>query len=103
MSVRDAVWRLTAPVRWLCVGLIRAYRLVFAGAFGGHCRFSPSCSHYTEQAIAAHGVVRGVGLAVWRLLRCNPFGNGGVEQIPDRVALHDAVIPDGTPQVEVRA
>jgi putative membrane protein insertion efficiency factor len=95
MSVRNTIWQIAAPVRWLLIGLIRGYRLVFAGAFAGNCRFYPSCSHYAEQAIAAHGVVRGAALATWRILRCNPFGSGGVERVPDRVAMHDAVIQPG--------
>jgi putative membrane protein insertion efficiency factor len=95
MSVRNTIWQIAAPVRWLLIGLIRGYRLVFAGAFAGNCRFYPSCSHYAEQAIAAHGVARGAALATWRILRCNPFGSGGVERVPDRVAMHDAVIQPG--------
>jgi uncharacterized protein len=72
--------------------LIRAYRLTFAGMFGGQCRFSPSCSHYAEDAIRSHGVLRGIALAGWRILRCNPFGAGGIDKVPAHVALHDAVI-----------
>ena len=99
MRVRDVVWRAGAPARWLLVGLIRGYRLVFAGAFAGNCRFYPSCSHYAEEAIASHGVLRGTVLAAWRILRCNPFGSGGVERVPERVAMHDAVIQVGSRQV----
>jgi putative membrane protein insertion efficiency factor len=95
MSVRNTIWQVGAPVRWLLIGLIRGYRLAFAGAFAGNCRFYPSCSHYAEQAIAAHGVLRGAALATWRILRCNPFGSGGVERVPHRVAMHDAVIQPG--------
>jgi putative membrane protein insertion efficiency factor len=92
MSARDVLWSAGAPARGLSVGLIRLYRLTFAGAFGGQCRFSPSCSHYAEDAIRAHGVFRGVVLAGWRILRCNPFGKGGVDEVPVHVAMHDAVI-----------
>jgi uncharacterized protein len=92
MTGRAVVWSATAPLRWAAVGSIRIYRFLFAGAFAGQCRFHPSCSHYAEEAIAAHGLVRGCSLAAWRLLRCNPFGRGGLDPVPGRVVLHDAVI-----------
>jgi len=96
MRVRELAWSAATPLRLLAVGLIRAYRFVFAGAFAGQCRFSPSCSHYAEEAILAHGLVRGCGLAAWRVLRCNPFGRGGLDAVPSRAALHDAVTQRGT-------
>ena len=92
MNGRDLVWRAGAPARWLAVAAIRGYRLVFAGSFGGQCRFYPSCSHYAEDAIRSHGVIRGMALGTWRILRCNPFGSGGIDRVPARVAGHDAVI-----------
>jgi putative membrane protein insertion efficiency factor len=95
MNVRTSLWKGAAPARWASVGLIGAYRMVFAGMFGGQCRFYPSCSHYVEEAIRRHGVIRGVALGTWRILRCNPFGAGGVDRVPSHVALHDAVIRGG--------
>jgi len=92
MRARDLGWQAGAPARWIAVAAIRGYRLVLAGSFGGHCRFYPSCSHYAEDAIRSHGVIRGVALGTWRLLRCNPFGSGGIDPVPTRVAAHDAVI-----------
>jgi len=92
MNERDLAWNVGAPVRWLAIAGIRAYRLVFAGSFGGQCRFYPSCSHYAEDAIRSHGAARGLILATWRILRCNPFGKGGIDHVPSRVAAHDAVI-----------
>jgi len=46
------------------------------------CRYEPSCSRYAEQAIRRHGVIRGLGLATWRLLRCNPWSRGGYDPVP---------------------
>ena len=46
------------------------------------CRFYPSCSCYAAEALRAHGVPRGMALAAWRLLRCNPFNAGGVDLVP---------------------
>ena len=90
--VRSVIWAASAPVRLAIVALIKLYRVTLSGWLGGQCRFYPSCSHYAEDAIMAHGVLRGVMLAGWRILRCNPFGKGGVDRVPSRVAAHDAVI-----------
>jgi putative membrane protein insertion efficiency factor len=46
------------------------------------CRYEPSCSHYAEQAVRRHGVIRGLWLAAWRLLRCNPWSRGGYDPVP---------------------
>jgi uncharacterized protein len=46
------------------------------------CRYEPTCSRYAEQAVRRHGVVRGLALASWRLLRCNPWSKGGYDPVP---------------------
>ena len=95
MNARNVLWHAGAPIRGALVALVRLYRMTLSGVMGGQCRFYPSCSHYAEDAIRVHGALRGAGLTIWRILRCNPFGAGGVERVPRRVALHDAVIrPD---------
>jgi uncharacterized protein len=82
-----------APVRMILIGCIKAYRVGLSGWLGGQCRFYPSCSRYAEEAINLHGAVRGSALALWRVLRCNPFGAGGIDPVPgrDRVAPYDDV------------
>jgi hypothetical protein len=50
--------------------------------FGRHCRFFPSCSSYTYEAIKKHGLLKGVFLGGKRLLKCHPFHPGGVDLIP---------------------
>jgi uncharacterized protein len=59
---------------------IRLYqRLVSPFVPANTCKYHPSCSEYAALAIAKHGVIRGTGLAAWRLLRCNPWSHGGVD------------------------
>jgi putative membrane protein insertion efficiency factor len=82
---------LSAPLRWVLIGLLRAYGATLSGWLGGQCRFYPSCSRYAEDAIRAHGAVKGTGLAVWRVLRCNPFGAGGVEHVREDPAYDSAI------------
>ena len=53
---------------------------------GQRCKYYPTCSNYAIEALRVHGVVRGSGLATWRIMRCNPFSNGGVDPVPPRRA-----------------
>ena len=92
--IRGVVWMAGAPARLFLVGLIRLYRVTLSGALGGQCRFHPTCSVYAEDAIRRRGAVRGGVLAAWRVLRCNPFGRGGVDRVADGPA-YDAVIREG--------
>jgi uncharacterized protein len=89
-----------APARALLIGMIRIYRATLSGLLGGRCRFEPSCSAYAEEAIRRHGAIRGSALAVWRVLRCNPFGRPGLDPVPG-AAAYDDVVPDRRPKVRV--
>ena len=96
--LRQTLWALGAPARWLLVGGIKLYRVTLSSILGGQCRFYPTCSHYGEEAIQVHGALKGSALAVWRILRCHPFSKGGVERVPprrDRHAKYENVIQRG--------
>jgi len=92
--VRRFLWSAGAPLRLLLLGTISLYRLTLSGWLGGQCRFFPSCSRYSEEAIRTHGAVKGSLLAVRRLLRCNPFGRGGLDPVPF-ARSYDDDIQDG--------
>jgi uncharacterized protein len=77
-----AVARVAALPRRVVVGLLRLYQRVVSPLYGPTCRFYPSCSQYALVAVERHGVLRGAGLAGWRLLRCNPWNPGGVDDVP---------------------
>ncbi len=66
------------------IALIRVYQYAISPMFGQRCKYYPSCSNYAIGALREHGVIRGIGLASWRLLRCNPFSNGGYDPVPPR-------------------
>jgi uncharacterized protein len=59
--------------------LLRAYKWAISPMFGPACRYVPSCSEYAMDAVAHYGVLRGGGMALWRLLRCHPFAKGGCD------------------------
>ena len=63
---------------------IRAYQKLLSPAIGRHCRYYPSCSEYAAQAIGRYGILRGLVLAGWRLLRCNPWSHGGFDPVEDQ-------------------
>jgi uncharacterized protein len=91
-AARRILWVAGTPLRAALIGAISLYRLTFAGWLGGQCRFYPSCSRYAEEAIRGRGAVAGGGLAIWRVLRCNPFGEGGLDPAPPR-ATYEHIIP----------
>lgn len=64
------------------VGLLRIYKLLISPLLPPACRFYPTCSQYASEAIAKHGAVRGVWLAVKRLARCHPGNPGGFDPVP---------------------
>ena len=73
----------------LFLGLIAAYQRWISPAFPRRCKYHPTCSDYAVQAIRDLGPVRGSVVAGWRLLRCNPFSDGGIDDLADRTLFRD--------------
>jgi putative membrane protein insertion efficiency factor len=66
------------------IAVLAAYKRWLSPAFPPACRYQPTCSEYAMVAIDRYGVIVGAALAVWRLLRCNPFVHGGYDPVPER-------------------
>jgi putative membrane protein insertion efficiency factor len=98
-GVRRVLWVCGTPARAVLIGAIRLYRAALSSSLGGQCRFYPSCSHYAEEAVRVHGAIRGSLMATWRVLRCGPFTQGGLDHVPPashEVKVYDSVIlPSG--------
>ncbi len=75
-------------MRRLAVTLIRLYQRYVSRLLPPVCRFTPTCSEYTAQAISAHGLLRGGWLGVRRISRCHPFSPGGYDPVPPAHADH---------------
>ncbi len=102
-----AVWRAIAwlwdhslgfVLAWLLIGLIRVYQLAVSPLLPPSCRYHPSCSTYGLDAIRCHGAVKGVILTAWRLVRCNPWSQGGLDPVPQRGYWLPDVHPNGEPR-----
>ena len=68
----------------LVIAVIRAYQRAVSPWLGDRCKYYPSCSEYAAQAIARFGILRGLVLAGHRLLRCNPWSDGGFDPVDDQ-------------------
>jgi len=67
--------------------LIKFYQKFLSPITFSHCRFTPTCSQYTLEAILKHGFFKGCILGFWRILRCNPFSKGGFDKVPDKKSV----------------
>lgn len=67
---------------WLLILPILFYRQFISPFTPPSCRFTPTCSEYARQAIMKHGPIKGLALAIWRILRCNPWGGSGYDPVP---------------------
>ncbi|WP_087015178.1 membrane protein insertion efficiency factor YidD [Leucobacter sp. 7(1)] len=70
--------------RNLAIAIMLGYRRLISPLYGQVCRYYPSCSRYSMEAYQHFGLTAGLALTVWRLLRCNPFTSGGIDDVPTR-------------------
>jgi uncharacterized protein len=71
-------------IRSIAAAPIRFYQRAISPGIPARCKYHPSCSEYAVEAIRRYGVLRGAVLAVWRILRCNPWSHGGVDFVEDQ-------------------
>lgn len=71
-----------SPAAYIGVGAVKAYQWTVRPLIGANCRFFPSCSDYAIGALCTHGALRGSALAAKRILRCNPWHEGGFDPVP---------------------
>jgi putative membrane protein insertion efficiency factor len=72
-------------MRRVLIACVRGYRRVLSPMLGGSkCRFTPTCSQYSIEALEVHGSIKGFALTIWRLLRCQPLCRGGFDPVPHK-------------------
>jgi uncharacterized protein len=76
--------RAVSTFRAVLTSPIRFYQRAISPGLPARCKYYPTCSEYAVQAVRSYGVFRGVVLAAWRLLRCNPWSHGGVDFVEDQ-------------------
>lgn len=85
MNVLNSIFRAVGKaLSWLLVLPILFYQKFITPYTPPSCRFRPTCSEYARQALLKHGPVKGMILAVWRILRCNPWGGCGYDPVPEK-------------------
>ena len=72
-------------IRAALIGLVKGYRLLLSPWLGSSCRFTPTCSVYSIEALERHGALRGSYLTLHRLARCNPLCKGGHDPVPEQL------------------
>ena len=77
-------------IKQLFILPIKFYQKWISPAFAPRCKYYPSCSSYAVSAIEKHGLL-GIGLIIWRLLRCNPFSHGGVDYVPEVIFKRETI------------
>jgi len=70
-------------LKFIFLSLIKLYQILLSPIFGNQCRFTPTCSNYSKEAIQKHGNIKGISLTIKRLLKCHPWGDEGHDPVPD--------------------
>jgi uncharacterized protein len=97
MSRPPAAGVLARAPRQALIGLLRGYRLLLSPWLGNQCRFVPSCSVYGIEALQRHGALAGSYLTAARVLRCQPWCDGGCDPVPtERPRLFTRLLPSAT-------
>jgi len=81
LGARGGRWSPSQIARAAAVAPIVVYRSLISPAIPRRCKYEPTCSRYAIEAIREYGILRGLVLAVWRLLRCNPWSHGGYDPV----------------------
>ncbi|MDX1949346.1 MAG: membrane protein insertion efficiency factor YidD [Rickettsiales bacterium] len=69
--------------------LFKFYKIFISPLFPPSCRFHPTCSEYASESIEKHGIIKGGILAIYRILRCNPWGGSGYNPVPEKTSKND--------------
>lgn len=71
-------------MKQIFIFLIKVYQNTISPLLGKNCRFVPTCSQYTIEAIAEYGAMKGILMGIKRIIRCNPFSKGGYDPVPKK-------------------
>ncbi|MBN2480690.1 MAG: membrane protein insertion efficiency factor YidD [Bacteroidales bacterium] len=83
-AIRQFLNALNKGIIWMMILPIKFYRYSISPLFPNSCRHTPTCSEYAMEALRVHGIFKGSLLAIWRILRCNPWGTHGLDPVPPK-------------------
>ncbi len=95
LEAKDLLRSIPVLPRNALLAVLVAYRAVISPLYGDVCRYYPSCSAYAVGAVQQHGAVRGAVLSAWRILRCNPWSKGGVDDVRPHAHFRYDLTPRG--------
>jgi len=75
---------------WPLIIVVKLYQLLISPLFPPHCRYTPTCSQYTVEALKTHGLLYGSWLSIKRILSCNPWGGSGYDPVPPKRSKHNS-------------
>lgn len=73
-----------SPLQYITIAMIKFYQWVISPILGPRCRFNPTCSHYTLEAIKQFGALKGIQLGLKRIIKCHPLNPGGYDPVPKK-------------------
>jgi putative membrane protein insertion efficiency factor len=76
-------------MKFLLVKALKGYRRFMSPMYAPRCKYFPSCSEYGLGAVQTHGALKGLALAIWRIVRCNPWSRGGYDPVPGTQAAYE--------------
>ncbi len=95
---RSVLWFVGWPFRFLLISVVRGYRKWISPMLPPSCRYHPSCSTYGLQAVETHGAAKGLALTSWRIVKCNPFTEGGLNPVPPKGKWRAEIDTSGNPR-----
>ncbi|MFC4224387.1 membrane protein insertion efficiency factor YidD [Lysinibacter cavernae] len=93
--MKIALYNLELVPRNIAIAILTVYRFLISPLYGDVCRYYPSCSRYSREAMQSHGFFGGVWLTIRRLLRCHPWSEGGIDDVPERTSARFTITRSG--------
>ncbi|MGA0107973.1 MAG: membrane protein insertion efficiency factor YidD [Candidatus Nanopelagicales bacterium] len=98
MKIKLFINKVLKVPNYFFIGLVWFYQKTLSPLLGPRCRYWPSCSTYTLESLKTHNIFKALILSSWRIVRCNPFTEGGLDPVPDKGKWLPSIKTDGSPR-----
>jgi len=96
LKIKLLIVRLLTLPNKLLIGFIKLYQKTLSPLLGERCRYWPSCSRYAVESLQTHNILKAILLSIWRIVRCNPFSEGGLDPVPNKGRWSPDISTDGS-------